>query len=398
MFKIENKGKSQIKSRNRIKIYSYILKNGPVSRTDLEKKLGISAPSVSRIVENLKKEKLIREIGKEETSVGRKPIKLVINKNARYIVGISITKTKIYICITNLGADIIYRNINRLDEIESEKDLLNAIDRLITSSLNITKIQKELILGIGIASRGIVDYNTGTILRCYFNYYKEPIRNIKVKDFLQSRYNCEVIIDNNINVELFGNFFLSNNIKDNKKNNILYIYMGEGVGGSIICNNELVRGKNNIAGRISHMIVDPNGVLCNCGGKGHLEAYVSKSAIEKQYLEIKKIKDSEINIFEICKMGNNGDKVCTDIIDDVLEKLAFAIANLQIIISPNTIILAGEIFDYYDCALEKLNEKLQSIIFDKRLYGVELIIRPKKDIMFDHSATALIMNKIFTVE
>jgi predicted NBD/HSP70 family sugar kinase len=397
MFKIEYKGKSQIKSRNRIKIYSFILKNGPVSRTDVEKNLGISAPSVSRIVESLKKEKLIREIGKEETSVGRKPIKLEANKDASYVVGISITKTKIYICITNLGAEIIYRNINRIDEIESEQDLLNVIDRLIISSLNITGIDKELILGIGIASRGIVDYDTGTILRCYFNYYKEPIRDIKVKDFLQSRYNCEVIIDNNINVELFGNFFLSNNIKDNKKNNILYIYMGEGIGGSIICNDELVRGKNNIAGRISHMTVVPNGILCNCGGKGHLEAYVSKSAIEKQYLEVKN-DEKEINIFEICKLANNKDEVCIDIIEGALEKLAYAISNLQIIISPDTIILAGEIFDYYDEALEKLNEKLQNIIFDKKLYEVNFIVRPKKDIMFDHSATALIMNKMFTIE
>jgi predicted NBD/HSP70 family sugar kinase len=396
MFKIENKGKAQIKSRNRIKVFNFILQNGPVSRTELEKQLGISAPSISRIVEMLKNEKYVKEIGKEDTSVGRKPIKLVVNKDARYIVGISITKTSIYLSITNLGSDIIYNNRKPLCEIETGMDLLIDINNYIEDSLKITDITKDMILGIGVASRGVIDYSTGTILRCYFNDYKEPINNIEVKKFLKNLYSCDVIVDNNINVDLFGDFFLTNNTMDNSKKNYLYVYMGEGVGGSVICNNEIVRGNNNIGGRIGHMIVEPEGKTCNCGQKGHLEAYVSKSAIKQQYTNATKEKD--VDIVEICHKANKGDEICTDIIDNVLEKLSIAIANIQLIISPHTIILAGEIFDHYEKALEILNNKINDYIFDKKLNEVNWIIKPKKDIMFAYSATALIMDKMFNIE
>ena len=53
MLRIENTGKSQMKSRNRVRVFREILNNEGISRKQLEKRLGLSAPSVTRVVEEL---------------------------------------------------------------------------------------------------------------------------------------------------------------------------------------------------------------------------------------------------------------------------------------------------------------------------------------------------------
>ena len=61
MLRIENTGKSQMKSRNRVRVFREILNHEGISRKQLEKRLGLSAPSVTRVVAELLREGLICE-------------------------------------------------------------------------------------------------------------------------------------------------------------------------------------------------------------------------------------------------------------------------------------------------------------------------------------------------
>ncbi|GMQ59109.1 ROK family transcriptional regulator [Vallitalea sediminicola] len=389
MFKIEKKGKSQMKSINKIKIFKMILKDGPISRTDIEKTLKLSAPSVSRIVESLIKEDLVKEVGKEDTYVGRKPISLIVNKNASYIIGINISKSNIYICITNLMSEIIYKDTLSITSIDEADILLEELDKLIMTAINNAQISKDKLLGIGVASRGILDYESGTILKL-----KKGIVDVPIKIFLEERYDCVIIVENNTNTDLIGEYLINNKLSSSKKS-LIYIYLGEGVGGSIICNNQLVRGKNNLAGKIGHMIIQPDGEECYCGKKGHLEAYCSKAAIENTYKYKKSVTD--VQLTDICKMANANDEVCVEIINNALKKIAIAVSNLLVVINPDVIVISGEIFDYYDDALNILKNNVKELSFDTKLNEIDWVIRSKEKLMIEHSATALIMDKVFNV-
>ena len=80
MLRIENTGKSQMKSRNRVRVFREILNHEGISRKQLEKRLGLSAPSVTRVVEELLREGLICEEGTEQTHMGRRPVMLCVKK------------------------------------------------------------------------------------------------------------------------------------------------------------------------------------------------------------------------------------------------------------------------------------------------------------------------------
>ena len=62
--------------------------------------------------------------------------------------------------------------------------------------------------------------------------------------------------------------------------NLAYITLSSGVGGGVIVDNVLLIGKDGNAAEIGHMVIDFEGRLaCNCGGRGHWEAYCSGAGI-----------------------------------------------------------------------------------------------------------------------
>lgn len=62
--------------------------------------------------------------------------------------------------------------------------------------------------------------------------------------------------------------------------NFMAMVVSTGVGGGIVLNGQLLDGESGNAGHIGHVIVEPNGRRCPCGGRGCLEAEASGPAIE----------------------------------------------------------------------------------------------------------------------
>jgi glucokinase len=60
------------------------------------------------------------------------------------------------------------------------------------------------------------------------------------------------------------------------------VVIGTGVGGGLVSGGRLVHGRLGNAGHLGHIVVEPNGRACNCGGRGCLEAYCSGPAIEQE--------------------------------------------------------------------------------------------------------------------
>ncbi|MEI8286926.1 MAG: ROK family protein, partial [Actinomycetes bacterium] len=62
--------------------------------------------------------------------------------------------------------------------------------------------------------------------------------------------------------------------------NFMAMVVSTGVGGGIVLNGQLLDGESGNAGHVGHVIVEPNGRRCSCGGRGCLEAEASGPAIE----------------------------------------------------------------------------------------------------------------------
>src|SRR3990170_608244 len=67
--------------------------------------------------------------------------------------------------------------------------------------------------------------------------------------------------------------------------NLLYLTISTGIGGGAIVNGKLLVGHRGLAGEFGHITIVPNGPLCGCGHRGHLEAVASGTAIAKYVAE-----------------------------------------------------------------------------------------------------------------
>jgi len=151
MITVKNKGRSQMKSRNTIKVYKHIMENNEISRSDISKNLKISFPTISRITNKLIQHGLLNESGSEDTSLGRKPVNLSINKEYGYIIGANLTRTKLNIVICDMSLNIKNQRRIILPEIENETHLLECVGDNIEAFIK--PEVREKIIGIGIASR-----------------------------------------------------------------------------------------------------------------------------------------------------------------------------------------------------------------------------------------------------
>jgi len=106
-----------ISGLNKVKVTNLVRDNGGISRAELVKRSGLSAPTISRIIEGLIREGLVVEVGAGESKGGRKPTLLQFSGVDSFIIGIDLGTTNIYGVLTDLDAKVI-AEIKRPTEVE----------------------------------------------------------------------------------------------------------------------------------------------------------------------------------------------------------------------------------------------------------------------------------------
>jgi glucokinase len=129
--------------------------------------------------------------------------------------------------------------------------------------------------------------------------------------------------------------------------------LGTGIGGGIVINGKLHMGLSGSAGELGHLVIDPHGLPCNCGGRGCLETIASASAISAQaahavmYRRPTKISElvngdvNKITSLVVLEAARMGDPLAISIFEQAGKYIGLAIANILVTISPRRILIGG---------------------------------------------------------
>lgn len=128
-------------------------------------------------------------------------------------------------------------------------------------------------VGLGLA--GGVDAKTGTLL---FSPNLKKWIGFPFKREFERRLKTRVVADNDANVAVWGGYVVG---LRKKGRHVVGVTLGTGVGGGLILDGRLHRGATGGAGEIGHQIIRAGGVLCGCGRRGCLEAYVGTRGIQR---------------------------------------------------------------------------------------------------------------------
>ena len=124
------------------------------------------------------------------------------------------------------------------------------------------------IVGIGIGSPGVVDWESG-IVKYPPNFADWSEINLE-KEF-SKKFSLPVKVENDANVAALAEAKYGSG---KEKKNFIFIVWGTGIGGGIIIDEKIYRGRKGGAGEIGHISIDYNGPLCNCGNHRSGRAHV----------------------------------------------------------------------------------------------------------------------------
>lgn len=259
--------------------------------------------------------------------------------------------------ITEIIERTILENIiklsNQVLEAEPQNRKIESIGIAVPGTVNETSICKCVNLGIK-------NYNIVERLNTIFTNYYSLFEELPIKINLQNDAKCAAIAENEYGV-----------LKD--YNNSIFLTLGTGIGGAAIINNQLLKGGKVSGYEFGHMIIEKNGLECNCGKKGCFELYGSMRKFKKELktsLNLNEFTTSRqlVELLKYNKALNRNDENIRKVIEEYTENLSIGISNLVNIFEPDIIGIGGSFAYFEEFLLEKLKEKMLSgnLLFNKR--------------------------------
>ncbi|MBQ8837787.1 MAG: ROK family transcriptional regulator [Bacteroidales bacterium] len=343
------------------KLIALCINDGDYSIADLSKELGVSIPTITKLVGELIEDGLLEDMGKQNTNGGRRPSIYGLNPSAGYFVGIETRKEHITIAIINFKGQVIYYNEDIPFVTENSEESFRQLCRMAKENIASAGIREERIFAYGVNLSGRVNNITGYCFT-YFLGEDRPIR-----EFLEDELNAPVFVENDSRAMTYGEYLCG--VTGGEKD-ILFLNVAWGLGMGMIIDGKLSYGRSGFSGEIGHFPLLNNDQICRCGKVGCLETGASGYALHRIVME--KLKDGRSSM--LSTKFQNGEKITLkDILDAVHEEdvlaiesvaetgttLGRAIAGIINIFNPELIIIGGRVAEAGDYLLYPVKAAIQ---------------------------------------
>lgn len=288
-------------------------------------------------------------------------------------IGIDVGGSHIGLGLVNKDGKLILKKEKDYEKIEEDMSyiVLETIVNLIRKILKENSIKKENIESIGIAFPGTVS-ETSVI-----KAENLGIENLEVVTKLEKEFKLPIYIENDakcaaIAEKKFGSL--------KEYDDALFLIIGTGVGGAAFLDGKLLKPKRYSGFEVGHMVINKNGIKCNCGRKGCFETYCSMRRLkEKISKEFNLNTIDGIRIREFMEENQGNDKL-NKMLDEYVEDLQIGIANLINIFEPQAISIGGS-FGHYGILLKRLQDKInkKTELYNKEQIPKILIAKLKND-------------------
>lgn len=277
-------------------------------------------------------------------------------------IGVDVGGSHVGIGIVDATGKLILKKEKDYDKKQDDMSniVLNTIIEIIKEIVQENNINVEEIESIGIAFPGTVSETS--VIKAEnlgienYEVVKKIQKEFKVPIYLENDAKCAAIAEKE-----FGSL--------KKYEDSVFLIVGTGIGGAVFLDGKLLKPKRFSGFEVGHMVINKNGIKCNCGRKGCFETYCSmrrlKEKISKEF-DLNTI--DGIKIREFIEQNQKNDKL-NKILDEYIQDLQIGIANLINIFEPQAISIGGS-FGHYEILLKRLQDKINE---KTELYNKEQI-------------------------
>lgn len=350
--------------QNQVKVLELIRNKKEITRADIIRLTGLSAPTVTRVIDVLLDKKLIRQDELGTSNGGRPPQIIRFDSQNNYVIGIDIGATFVRAALSNLDGEFIYE-IHLPTAIENGFDgVMEQVGELIEKLSDRAAAREQLVFGIGISVCGIVNSHTGMVdYSPVFDWV-----NADVKKALKKYTDLRIAIGNVAHLIAHGELLYG---IGKKYDHFISINLGYGIGSGIIINRQPFYGADGYAGEIGHIVVDPNSSRKGREGIcGTLEALASGYGIadivkEKidwgESTSLSEQPAGSLSAKTVMKAAIAGDLLAIRLIDDSASYVGISIDTLIKLFNPQAITLSGGLVDSSDFFIDKIKQKVTSV-------------------------------------
>jgi len=283
-------------------------------------------------------------------------------------------------------------------KIATQASKQNPTDRLINLIDEIS--QGHTIKAISIGVPGLINPKQGVIIEAP---NVPGWMNLPIRDLLVSRFNVPVFLGNDANLAALGEWKFGAGIGHS---NLLYLTISTGIGSGVIIDGKLLLGDQGLASEFGHVTILPDGPLCGCGLRGHIEALSSGTAISK-YVQEELLKgrssllqgSESLTSKDIFKAAKNGDKLAIEAFERAGKFLGIALANFLHMLNPSIVVFGGGVSQAGPLLFKPMQDTLQKSIFSKEyLENIEITTAKLGDDVGLKGALALLLSSLLLTE
>ena len=314
---------TQARQLNNLHVLQTLHQAEQISRIQIARKLGLSRPTVTFIVNDLIEQGIVQESHLAKSTGGRPPVVLRITDHCRYVIGVDMGSSHITMLLCDLNG-----NQEALIDIEHNVDkdptgTLSIIGKIVDQQY---ERLGDTLLGLCFAVSSPVDpegYLDPRILPEW--------DGISIAAFFADKH-LSVRIENDANAGAFAERWWNQEVDD-----FIYLKLGTGIGAGIFSDGKMLHGNQGLVGEIGHVPLPNATQVCRCGQQGCLEAIIGRHAVKQKKLAPHKLSET------------------------ISQNLSFVLVPLIYALNPQKIIIWGDVDQF-------ITKKLQAKIINKTLW------------------------------
>ena len=280
----------------------------------------------------------------------------------RLAIGVDFGGTKVLASVVDVDTGRIRgTGKKKTDPNDGPDELMDRIYGVARKAVSKADAEMSEMVGICVGIAGQVDVERGILLGTA--NLSRSVVDLQMARLLKDELGIPAIIRNDVQIAAAGEnrFGAGKDVDD-----FVVIFVGTGIGGGIVRDGEIVAGSAGNAGELGHTTVDANGRICGCGGRGHLEAYASRTGMTRaMWGEVRRGRTSVLT--ELLPHVNPADPAVTPIKSSIVRKalekddavvreiikeggryLGLGLANVVNFLNPTRIILGGGVVESID--------------------------------------------------
>ncbi len=397
MWKVINQRSLLIREPNEVRVLRLVRDSGEISRIEIAKECNLNKAYVSELVAKLIQTGFLEETGKveENDKVGRKRMLLRFLPLAGLVAGVDVGMTHSTVVLTDLNATVLRKKSFVYSLEMPAKKVLSDVVNVITSLLDETNNSPSRLVGIGVGVQGLIDYRTNTLM---VSHNKKSWEGESLSAELEAHFKVPVYVENDVKAMTLGEYLLGS---AKGIQNLVYLFIGDGLGAGIMINGHLHRGFTSSAGDIGYTELEPASFykeqfpLMYNGQSIFGQILTDTNIVESYRRSNLGGADEQVSVATIADKAGNGDTTAIEIIRECASLLSNLSINLINTLNPEFIIIGGKLSQCYPKLIDRVRETIHKDLLSVPAEAVQVRAATRGEEAVALGATGLVLYEMF---